>query len=74
MEQQNQLVATGGDEVRAYLTDQGMAEDDITKYLVRARGPAAASFTFGPGGAGSAPAYHLMFADEVYRLTVEGPA
>lgn len=74
MEQQDQLVATGGENVRAYLTDQGMTEEDITKYLVQARGPAMASFTFGPDEATVAPRYNLMFADEVYRLTVEHPA
>ncbi|HUZ26571.1 MAG TPA: hypothetical protein VMV07_22690 [Streptosporangiaceae bacterium] len=76
MEQQEQLVATGGEDIRAYLAAQGMTEDDITKYLVQARGsgPAMASFTFGPDEAGIAPRYNLMFADEVYRLTVEHPA
>jgi hypothetical protein len=74
MEQQAQLVATGTEQIRAYLSAQGMADDDMTKYLTEARGPSQASFTFGPEEAGIVPRYTLMFADEVYRLTVEQPA
>jgi hypothetical protein len=74
MEVQAQLVATGTDQIRSYLSAQGMLEDDMAKYLAQARGPSQVSFTFGPDEAGIAPKYTLMFADEVYRLTVEQPA
>jgi hypothetical protein len=72
--QQAQLAATGGDKVRAYLSAQGMLDEDIAKYLGQARGEELASFTFGPDEAGIAPRYTLLFADEVYRLTVEHAA
>jgi hypothetical protein len=74
MKQQDQLVATGGDEVRAYLSAQGMAEEDITVHLTEARGPAMTNFRFGPEEAGRTPRYTLVFADGVYRLTIEPPA
>jgi hypothetical protein len=74
MEQQDQLVATGGDEVRAYLSAQGMTEEDIAVHLTEARGPAMTNFRFGPEAAGPAARYTLVFADGVYRLTIEPPA
>jgi hypothetical protein len=74
MEQQDQLVATGGDEVRAYLSAQGMTEEDIAVHLTEARGPAMTNFRFGPEEAGHVARYTLVFADGVYRLTIEPPA
>jgi len=72
--QQAHVAATGGDDVRAYLSAQGMLDEDIAKYLGQARAGELASFTFGPDEAGIAPRYTLLFANEVYRLTVEHAA
>jgi hypothetical protein len=73
MEQQDQLVATGGDEVRAYLSARGMNEEDITVHLTEARGPVMTTFTFGSEEV-SAARYTLVFAGGVYRLTIEPAA
>lgn len=69
-----QLVATGSEQVRAYLSAQGMVDEDITKYLLGARATGVATFTFGPDEVGVAPRYTVDYAEDAYHLTVEDPA
>jgi hypothetical protein len=71
--EQRQLLATHSDEVRDYLSGQGMVEEDIAKYLTLARDTGTIAFTFGPDEA-SAPRYTIRYADGGYQLTVEHPA
>ena len=71
--EQRQLLATRSDEVRDYLSGQGMVEEDIAKYLTLARDTGTTAFTFGPDEA-SAPRYTVRYADGGCQLTVEHPA
>jgi hypothetical protein len=65
------LVATGSEQVRAYLAAQGMVDEDITKYLIGARDEGIATFTFGPDEVVVAPRYTVDYAGDAYHLLVE---
>jgi hypothetical protein len=72
-ERRDQLVGADSGQVRDYLSEKGMLEDDIAKYLRMARDGGTAAFTFGPDEA-SAPKYTIRYADGSYQLTAEHPA
>ena len=71
--EQRELLAARSDEIRDYLSGQGMVEEDIAKYLTLARDTGTITFTFGPDEE-SAPRYTIRFADGGCELTVEHPA
>jgi hypothetical protein len=70
----DRLVAAGSTAVRAFLASRGMADEDITECLVQARTLPMSGFRLDAGEPEAGPMYTLVFADDVFRLTVEEPA
>jgi hypothetical protein len=63
------VVATGEESVRSYLSEQGMTEGDISKYVGGARsGPGPAQFSFGSDEVGLIPRYSLSHEGETFVL------
>jgi hypothetical protein len=68
------LVAAGSDQVRVYLSGQGMIDEDIARHLEEARAQGSAVFTFGADPTGTVPRYTVSCTAGDCLLTVEYPA